>query len=244
MNDYNQTSTNNRHRNLAGECIVLMLGAMLASCGGGGGNSPSPPPVSPGPSPAPVPPPPPPASTTPPLASPAIDLATVDRVGVDRWGAYNTDTGGKGDPVQGVPCLPDMDDTYHVHTHLGIYLNGEAVTVPEAVGIVPGPVSTTGTRCFYEIHTHDLTGKVHVEAAEPGVFTLGNFFAIWGQPFNNTSVGDITGLPIVVYSVDDNVVSEVPDDEWDDIELTSKRQIVIQIGTPLTEIPNYTWTGD
>jgi len=51
-------------------------------------------------------------------------------------------------------------------------------------------------------------------------------------------------LPIVVYSVDDNVVSEVPDDEWNDIELTSKRQIVIQIGTPLTEIPNYTWTGD
>jgi len=137
-----------------------------------------------------------------------------------------------------------MDDTYHVHTHLGIYLNGEAITVPEAVGIVPGPVSTTGTRCFYEIHTHDLTGKVHVEAAEPGVFTLGNFFAIWGQPFNNTSVGDITGLPIVVYSVDDNVVTEVPDDEWNDIELTSKRQIVIQIGTPLTEIPNYTWTGD
>ena len=75
-------------------------------------------------------------------------------------------------------------------------------------------------------------------------FTLGNFFGIWGQPFNNTTLGDITGLPIVVYSVDDNVVTEVPDDEWNDIELTSKRQIVIQVGTPLTEIPNYTWTGD
>ena len=48
----------------------------------------------------------------------------------------------------------------------------------------------------------------------------------------------------MVYTVDDNVVSEVPDDQWDDIELQSKRQIVIQIGTPLTEIPAYTWSGD
>ena len=74
--------------------------------------------------------------------------------------------------------------------------------------------------------------------------TLGQFFAVWGQPFSNTTLADITGLPIVVYTVDDNVVTEVPDDEWNDIELTSKRQIVIQVGTPLTEIPNYTWTGD
>ena len=28
------------------------------------------------------------------------------------------------------------------------------------------------------------------------------------------------------------------------IELTSHRLITIQIGTPLTEIPNFTWTGN
>src|SRR6187402_3593963 len=33
MSDYNVTSTNHRHRSVAGECIVLLLGAMLASCG-------------------------------------------------------------------------------------------------------------------------------------------------------------------------------------------------------------------
>ena len=239
MSDYNVTSTNHRHRSVAGECIVLLLGAMLASCGGGGGGS-SPPPVSPGPPPAPVPPPPPPSSTVPPLASPAIALETVTRVGVDRWPAKSTANGGQGQTVGGLDCLPNMLEDYHVHSHLAIYLNGESITVPEEIGIT----RSVSPNCFYEIHTHDLKGKVHVEAGAPGVFTLGQFFAVWGEPFNNTTVADITGLPIVVYTVDDNVVTEVPDDEWNDIELTSKRQIVIQVGTPLTEIPNYTWTGD
>ena len=241
MND-NNNPTNHRHKTIAGQGIVLLLGALLAGCGGGGGSSP--PPVSPGPAPAPVPPPPP-TSTVPPLASPAVDLATVQRVGIDRWPAYNTAEGGHGDTVQGIPCLPDMDETYHAHAHLSILLNGEEITVPEEVGIVPGPTSTTGTQCYYEIHTHDLKGKVHVEAAAPGVFTLGQFFAIWGQPLTNTDVAGITGLPVVVYTVDSsNVVTEVPDTDWADIELNSKVQIVIAIGTPLTEIPNYTWTGD
>ena len=239
MSDYNEASTNHRHRNVAGECIVLLLGAMLASCGGGGGGSPSPPPVSPGPPPAPVPPPPP-SSTVPPLASPAIALETVTRVGVDRWPAKSTANGGQGQTVGGLDCLPNMLEDYHVHSHLAIYLNGESITVPEEIGIT----RSVSPNCFYEIHTHDLKGKLHVEAGAAGVFTLGQFFAVWGEPFNNTTVADITGLPIVVYTVDDNVVTEVPDDEWNDIELTSKRQIVIQIGTPLTEIPNYTWTGD
>ena len=108
MSDYNVTTTNHRHRSVAGECIVLLLGAMLVSCGGGGGGS-SPPPVSPGPPPAPVPPPPPPPGTTvPPLASPAIALETVTRVGVDRWPAKSTANGGQGQTVGGLDCLPNM----------------------------------------------------------------------------------------------------------------------------------------
>jgi len=241
MNDYN-TPTNHRHKTIAGQGIVLLLGALLAGCGGGGGSSP--PPVSPGPSPVP-PPPPPPTSTVPPLASTAIDLASVDRVGTHRWDPYSQPAGGHGDTVQGIPCLAVMDETYHVHTHLSIILNGEEITLPEEIGITPGPASTTGSRCFYEIHTHDLKGKVHVESAAPGVFTLGQFFGIWGMSLTNTDVAGITGLPVVLYSVDSsNVVTEVPDTGWKDIELTSHKQIVIVIGTPITEIPNYTWTGD
>jgi len=138
-----------------------------------------------------------------------------------------------------------MDETYHVHSHLSIILNGEEITVPEEIGVVPGPTSTTGERCFYEIHTHDLKGKVHVEASAPGVFTLGQFFGIWGMSLTNTDVAGMTGLPIVVYTVDENkAVKEVPDTDWADIEFTSHNQIVIVVGTPITEIPNYTWTGD
>jgi len=97
MNDSN-TPTNHRHKSIAGQGIVLLLGALLAGCGGGGGSSP--PPVSPGPPPPPVPPPP--TSTVPPLASPAVDLATLTRVGIDRWPAYDSADGGHGDTVQGI----------------------------------------------------------------------------------------------------------------------------------------------
>ena len=34
MNDYKSVS-NTRHKNIGGECIVLLLGAMLAGCGRG-----------------------------------------------------------------------------------------------------------------------------------------------------------------------------------------------------------------
>jgi hypothetical protein len=47
-------------------------------------------------------------------------------------------------------------------------------------------------RCFYTIHTHDKSGKIHVEAAAPGTFTLGQLFAIWGQSLTNTNIAGLT----------------------------------------------------
>ena len=49
-------------------------------------------------------------------------------------------------------------------------------------------------------------------------------------------------MPVVVYLVDDGVVTEY-DGDITAVELTSQRQIVIQVGTEITEIPDYTWTG-
>ena len=75
------------------------------------------------------------------------------------------------------------------------------------------------------------------------MFTLGNVFHIWGRSLTNTDLAGITGLPIVVYTTDGGTVTEVKDN-WADIELKSKREITIVIGTPITEIPNITWTGN
>jgi hypothetical protein len=133
-----------------------------------------------------------------------------------------------------------MIETYHVHSHLSIFLNGEALAIPREIGILE-PTPTTG--CFYSLHTHDLSGRIHVEAAAPATFTLGQLFSIWGQPLSSTDIAGLSGMPVVVYVTDNGVVTQNTGD-WSTIELTSHREITIQIGTPITEIPNYTWTGD
>ena len=130
-----------------------------------------------------------------------------------------------------------MNETYHVHTHLSIFLNGEALAVPNEIGINSSP------DCFYQLHTHDLSGKLHIEAAAPQTFTLGQFFGVWGEPLENTNVAGLIGMPIVVYVTDDGVVTEA-DGDWHAIELKSHREITIQIGTPITEIPNFTWSAN
>lgn len=218
-----------------------MIGALLAGlsgCGGGGSDDPPQGSNPPAPVPAPPPPPPPPPAV-PPLSSVVVDLSDNHAVGTDRWPNGNTATGGQGAPVQGLPCVFPVPNAYHVHTHVSIFLDGVQLALPGNVGIHPQQPQ----RCFYLIHTHDKSGKVHVESDAPGTFTLGQLFAIWGQPLQTDNVAGLTGKPIKIYSTDNATVSEVTAD-WAAIELTTHKLITIQVGTPITEVPNYNWSGN
>lgn len=169
-----------------------------------------------------------------------VNLDDNHTVGAMHWTDGNTATGGQGQNVQGLDCLASMIETYHVHTHVSIFLDGVALAVPGDIGIVS--LQPSG-RCFYSIHTHDLSGKIHVEAAAPATFTLGQLFAIWGQPLETDNVAGLTGKPIVVYSTEQGTVTRVTGD-WKVIELTSHKEVTIQVGTPITEIPNFTWSAN
>ena len=192
----------------------------------------------PTPPPTPVPTPPPPAPVLPPLAPVIVDLNDNHQVGIRHWPDGDTATGAQGQPVGTFECFPTMPDTYHVHTHLSIFLDGVALAVPADVGIVG---ENTPTECFYPVHTHDRSGKIHIEAAAPGLFTLGQFFAIWGQPLGPDNVAGLTGKPIVIYVTDQNGVVTQAAGNWGGLELLSHREITIQVGPPVAEIPNYTW---
>lgn len=77
-----------------------------------------------------------------------------------------------------VACLPRGHENLamHIHQNLVITVDGVPETIPANVGIDAG--------CMAEAHTHDATGKIHVESTEAGkAFTLGDFFAVWGKPF-------------------------------------------------------------
>src|SRR5215831_9018721 len=117
----------------------LMLSVSALSCGGGGDSSSASAPVA-TPQPAPVPAP----APIPPMAQPAHDITGMtSQVGMTFWGDNSNANGGQGDPVDGIVC-ETMIQTYHVHTHLAIVLNGQLLTIPEKLGQVPATASKPG----------------------------------------------------------------------------------------------------
>jgi hypothetical protein len=203
---------------------------LAASCGGGGNDSVAATPIpittpAPTPSPAPAT-----GTTMPRLSVTPIQLAPTNPLGTPNiWPNGDTVAGGQGQSIDGIDCA--NIENYHVHTHLAIFRNGEMLTIPAAIGL---------TGCTYELHTHDWSGILHVEAPAVKRFTLGQFFAVWGQPLSSSNVAGITGLPVVVYINDGTSLIQYLGNPAD-IELISHRSITIQIGTALTEIPSYTW---
>lgn len=170
----------------------------------------------------------------PPLSPTVVDVSDGHAVGSNRWPSPQTD----GAPIGRFNCVINPPQSLAFHAHLSILVNNEFQKIPTYLGASPQPT----THCFYAIHTHDSSGKIHVTPAAPGTFTLGDLFEIWGQPLNNTNVAGITGLPVEIYVTDNGTTTRVEDTDWGNIELRDHREITIALGTSLAEIPNFTWT--
>ena len=146
---------------------------------------------------------------------------------------------------------------YHVHAHLDIFVDGQEVVIPAAIGIniddpgvrrfdTPDGVGYGGIElceepCISPLHTHDATGVLHTESAITQPNTLGQFFVEWGVRLDASCVGEYCApeTPIAVY-VDGEEYARNPAD----IELTDRKQIAIVIGTPPSEIPaSFDFTG-
>ncbi|SAK91544.1 hypothetical protein AWB79_06710 [Caballeronia hypogeia] len=167
----------------------------------------------------------------PPFTSTVSTLTYGGVLGSLYWPDGNTSTGGTGATVDGLICAAGMAETFHVHSHVAIFKDGQWLAFPKNVGILP--------QCNYETHTHDNTGIIHIETPNVKNFTLGQVFDIWGQPLSSTNVAGITGN-IVVYINDNGDVRRYTGDPRN-IPLTSLRDITFQIGTPLTTLPTYSW---
>jgi hypothetical protein len=57
-------------------------------------------------------------------------------------------------------------------------------------------------------------------------------------------VAGYSGLPIRLFVVNGTTVSQVEPADWPGIPLDSHTQITIEIGTPIEEIPTYTWSSN
>jgi hypothetical protein len=142
-----------------------------------------------------------------------------------------------------IPCARLEALLFHVHAHLAIYVEGEPQEVPYGIGIgqpwevtdgSAGPYVARGS-CFSWLHTHSPDGILHIEAPIPRTFTLGDFFAVWGQPLSFTQIGDAEG-EVFAY-VDGQRVEGDPAD----IILADREIIQLNVGTDAPGPQPYTF---
>jgi len=105
-----------------------------------------------------------------------------------------------GQTVNGIQCSAQEQVDYHIHSHLSIYQDGVLRPVALGIGIVKPQLQDTGhgqaagaSKCYYWLHTHTNDGVIHVESPTTKVYTLADFFAIWGQPLSAGQVGPAKG---------------------------------------------------
>ena len=81
-------------------------------------------------------------------------------------------------------CLADHNSlASHEHVQLAIIINGSEVEIESNIGIGdPGCDGMKG------IHTHDNTGRLHIETPRVMPAPLGAFFEIWGESFSQNEI--------------------------------------------------------
>jgi hypothetical protein len=140
--------------------------------------------------------------------------------------------------------------TYHVHSHLDVFVNGKHVKVPAGIGIdihnpavhhgpLPdgstayGGIQSCKQPCISPLHTHADLGLIHTETTKPRPNTLGEFFVEWGVRLDRTCVGGYCKPDSIVVYVNGKAFSGDPRT----ILLANHTEIAIVIGTPPPKIP-------
>jgi hypothetical protein len=140
-----------------------------------------------------------------------------------------------GQRIDGISCEAATHVVFHIHAHLTIFVHGVPQQVPAGIGIAP-PLEVdetpdgafvAGATCFMSLHTHSADGIVHTESPVKRIYTLGNFFDIWGQRLSRRAVGPAHG--VVAAFVDGHRFTGNPRA----IPLVAHAQIQLDVGRPL-----------
>jgi hypothetical protein len=145
-------------------------------------------------------------------------------------GDYNS----VGAAIDGIQCLGGEQVLFHIHTHLTVFVDGAARRIPYGIGIPGAQVSRTPVgpyvgagSCFYWLHTHAADGIIHIESPITRIYTLGDFFDVWGQPLGPTRLGPASGAVTALYN------GQVFRGNPRQIPLTKHAQIQLEVGRPL-----------
>jgi hypothetical protein len=133
--------------------------------------------------------------------------------------------------IDGIQCNAFEQLLFHIHAHLDIIINGQYFLVPAQIGIIPD-------KCFYWLHTHDVTGIIHIESPVNRDFTLGQFFDIWNKKFTNNQIFNYVANgnnPLTVYVNGTKVPNGT---NFRDIKLSAREEIAIIYGSPPSNVPS------
>lgn len=84
-------------------------------------------------------------------------------------------------------CVQHEGVGMHVHPQLKIVIDGAERAIPSEIGVTRS--------CMRPIHTHDESGKIHLEFPVQQDVRLGQFFEVWEQPFSKARILDRTVGP-------------------------------------------------
>lgn len=144
--------------------------------------------------------------------------------GAEPWSANTNDLAARLTAM----ALPPVGGALHIHSHLDVFVNGNRVPVPADIGISADAESP--------LHTHDDTGAVHLESADPNsTFTLGEFFDVWGLKLTPACIGGYCDAGDKTLSV---FVNGRPyDGDPRTLQLKDREEVVLAYGTK-DQVPN------
>lgn len=111
-----------------------------------------------------------------PIRVPKWQIAIVVVILLGGVGAYYLVSPGP----QPFPCLTGPESgpglIYHWHTQLTIFSGAAPVPIPGDVG--------RSASCTQPLHTHDATGRIHIETEANRLYSVGDFFSVWRKSFD------------------------------------------------------------
>ena len=87
-------------------------------------------------------------------------------------------------PIEETCLGSHSSDISHTHSSLSIFINGNEQYISQNIGIQDSecPDGMRG------IHTHDDSGRLHIETPSQISAPIGAFFNIWGEVFNSDQI--------------------------------------------------------
>jgi hypothetical protein len=127
----------------------------------------------------------------------------------------------------GLPHSATEALTFHYHSHLDIFVNGQSEPVAASIGRVDQSF-------FSPLHTHATSGLIHIEAPRDQRFTMAMLFTEWGVRLTDNCVGGYCRptTRIVAY-----VNGKADAEPMPTIAFTKGREIALVIGSPPATIP-------